>query len=90
MIRKETWQRGLDSQSACNLSGLAHWLPQLFDELRQNGITTTEARNTHPLVRLVVAQMNYLAYGRTDGDVALWMAAHALAEKEAARPETSA
>ena len=31
-ISKATWQRGLDSQTACNLSGLAHWLPRLLDE----------------------------------------------------------
>lgn len=55
-IRQETWQQGLDSQSACNLSGLAHFLPNLLDELRGNGVNCTAALNTHPLVRLIVAQ----------------------------------
>ncbi len=65
-ISKETWQRGIDSQSACNLSGLAQFLPRLLDELRQNGINDTDALNAHPLVRLAVAQMAYLAFGNFD------------------------
>lgn len=85
-ISQKTWQQGLDSQSACNLSGLAHFLPRLLDELRQNGINGTSALNTHPLVRLIVAQMAYLAYGTFDcGTGDLWHRAYQLAEIETGR-----
>lgn len=82
-IQKETWQRGLDSQTACNLSGLAHWLPRLLDELRANNVNGTDALNTHPLVRLVVAQMAHLAFGSFDCNVGNnWQRAYQLAEIE--------
>lgn len=82
-IRKEIWEQGLHSQTACNLSGLAHWLVRLLEELRANGINGTEALNTHPLVRLVVAQMAHLAYGTFDcGAGTKWQRAFKLAEME--------
>ena len=82
-ISKKTWQQGLDSQSACNLSGLAHSLPRLLDELRANGVNGTDALNTHPLVRLIVAQMAHLAYGTFDcGAGNRWQRAYQLTEME--------
>jgi hypothetical protein len=85
-ISLHTWQKGLYSQSACNLSGLAHWLTELLNELRANGVTDTEALNTHPLVRLVVAQMAHLAYGSFDcGAGNMWQRAYHLAEMETGR-----
>jgi len=85
-ISQKTWQQGLDSQSACNLSGLAHFLPRLLDELRESGVNGTNALNTHPLVRLIVAQMAYLAYGTFDcGAGDLWHRAYQLAEIETGR-----
>jgi len=85
-ISKKTWQKGLDSQSACNLSGLAHSLPRLLDELRANGVNGTDALNTHPLVRLIVAQMAHLAYGSFDcGAGNRWQRAYQLAEMETGR-----
>jgi hypothetical protein len=82
-ITTKTWQQGLDSQSACNLSGLAHFLVRLLDELRANGVNGTDALNTHPLVRLVVAQMAHLAYGTFDCGLGnLWQRAYQLAEIE--------
>ena len=85
-ISQKTWQHGLDSQSACNLSGLAHFLPKLLDELRANGVNGTDALNTHPLVRLIVAQMAHLAYGIFDcGAGNLWQRAYQLAEMETGR-----
>ena len=82
-ITKKTWQQGLHSQSACNLSGLAHFLPRLMDELRANGVNGTDALNTHPLVRLIVAQMAHLAYGTFDcGAGNRWQRAYQLAEME--------
>lgn len=85
-ISKATWQHGLDSQSACNLSGLAHFLVRLLDELRGSGVTATDALNTHPLVKLLVAQMAHLAYGTFDcGAGNKWQRAYQLAEMETGR-----
>ena len=85
-ISTNTWQRGLDSQSACNLSGLAHFLTALLDELRASNISDTDALNTHPLVCLVVAQMAFLAYGSFDcGAGSKWQRAFQLAELETGR-----
>jgi hypothetical protein len=85
-ISTKTWQAGLDSQTACNLSGLAHYLPKLLDELRANGVNGTDALNTHPVVRLIVAQMAYLAFGNFDcGAGNKWQRAFQLAEIETGR-----
>jgi len=85
-ISKSTWQLALDSQAACNLSGLAHFLVRILDELRANGIKGTDDLNTHALVRLVVAQMAHLAYGTFDcGAGDSWMRAYQLVEAETER-----
>ena len=85
-ISNSTWQQALDSQSACNLSGLAHFLVRVLDELRDSGIQNTDDLNTHAIVRLVVAQMAYLAFGSFDfGAGNSWLQAYQLAE--AHRPE---
>jgi hypothetical protein len=85
-IKKETWQTALVSQSACNLSGLAHYLPRLLEELRTNDVSGTNRLNTHPLVRLIVAQMAYLAFGSFDcGAGNHWQRACQLAEMETGR-----
>jgi len=85
-ISTKTWQQGLDSQSACNLSGLAHFLPRLLDELRANNVAGTDALNTHPLVRLVVAQMAHLAHGTFDcGAGNLWQRSYQRGEIETGR-----
>lgn len=85
-ISEKTWEQGLHSQSACNLSGLAHFLVRILDELRANGINGTDALNTHPLVRLVVAQMAHLAYGSFDCNTGnKWQRAYQSAEIETGR-----
>lgn len=85
-ISVKTWKEALHSQSACNLSGLAHFLVRLLDELRASGINSTHALNTHALVRLVVVQMAHLAYGGFDCNVGnLWQRAYQLAEIETGR-----
>ena len=84
-IRTAIWQQALDSQSASNLSGLARFLVRSLDEFRGTGINGTDALNTHPVVRLVVAQMAHLAYGTFDcGAGDLWLRAYQLAEVETA------
>lgn len=88
-INRTTWQQALDSQSACNLSGLAHFLVRVLDELRANGINGTDDLNTHAIVRLVVAQMAHLAFGSFDcGAGDSWMNAYQWAEAESERPVT--
>jgi hypothetical protein len=55
-----------------------------LDELRANGINGTDALNTHPVVRLVVAQMAHLAYGSFDcGEGDSWHQAYQFAEVKA-------
>ena len=56
------YKRAIDSQSACNLSGLVHSLAEVMPRITEvtNG---TEERNNHPIVRLYVAQMAYLSGG---------------------------
>lgn len=84
-IKATIWQQALDSQSASNLSGLARFLVRALDELRASGINSTDALNTHSIVRLAVAQMSHLAYGTFDcGAGDLWLRAYQLAEIEAA------
>jgi hypothetical protein len=84
-IRTAIWQQALDSQSASNLSGLARFLVRALDELRATGINGTDALNTHPIVRLVVAQMAHLAYGTFDcGAGDLWLRAYQFAEVKSA------
>lgn len=85
-ISEKTWDEALHSQSACNLSGLAHFLVRVLDELRASGVNGTDALNKHALVRLVVAQMAHLAYGGFDCNVGnLWQRAYQLAEIETGR-----
>ena len=56
-----------------------------LDELRATGINGTDALNTHPIVRLVVAQMAHLAYGTFDcGAGDLWLRAYQFAEVKSA------
>jgi len=85
-ISKHTWEQALHSQSACNLSGLAHFLVRVLDELRANGVNGTDVLNTHPVVRLIVAQMAHLAYGTFDcGAGNKWQRAYQTAEMETGR-----
>ena len=87
-IYMPTWQQALDSQSASNLSGLAHFLVRVLNELRASGISGTDGLNTHAIVRLVVAQMAHLAYGTFDcGAGDSWLRAYQLAEAETERRE---
>jgi hypothetical protein len=76
------WQLADWSQSACNLSGLAHDLAKvvtkIWAEARQLG-EGTDYVNTHPIVRLYVEQMVFLASGRD-----YWEAANLVRDKLAA------
>ncbi len=83
MDSKQFWQQALDSQSACNLSGLANFLQRVLTHLRETGVHDTDVLNKHPVVRLVVAQMAHLAYGSFDcGAGRHWFRAYQLARME--------
>ena len=77
------YQEALDSQSACNLSGLVRSLAKMtdaiWDEARANNQGTSYV-NRHPVVVMFVAQMVYLATGDSL-DVAAYMTAHAVCER---------
>ena len=60
---KREYEMALLSQSACNLSGLAHSLSQaiglIWEEATEHG-QGTDYVNNHPIVRLYVEQMSFL------------------------------
>lgn len=60
------YQMALDSQSACNLSGLVHSLAEVMPRIWETASGTAEV-NRHPIVRLYVHQMAFLANVDTDG-----------------------
>ena len=65
-VSTRTWQKAVESLQASNLSGLAHFLVRATAELRAEKDSSTASVNTHPVVRLVVAQMAHLAFGGYD------------------------
>lgn len=64
-------------QSACNLSGVvfsfARHMETICDECRMQG---TDAKNTHPVVRLFVTQLMWLAFHQTVDDHDLYSKAY--------------
>jgi len=60
---KREYEMALLSQSACNLSGLAHSLSKvmelIWEEAGEKG-QGTDYVNNHPIVRLYVEQMSFL------------------------------
>lgn len=62
MLTKDDYQRAIDVQGACNLSGVvfdfAKVMQKVCDECREQG---TEARNTHPIVVMYVTQLAHLS-----------------------------
>lgn len=86
------YQTAVDSQSACNLSGLANSLyEEILPQVRTEMGTDTPASELfqHPAVQLVVFQMFYLAFGGHDplkvniawGDAFITCKTRALEEK---------
>lgn len=78
---KAAMQRAYDDalvvQSACNLSGVvfsfARHMETICEECRDKG---THTRNTHPVVRLFVTQLMWLAFHQTVDDHDLYSKAH--------------
>lgn len=64
MITKDDYQKALDSQSACNLSGIIHSfsdiLRRVWEEARHNG-KGTDWVNEHPICRLFAEQISHLS-----------------------------
>ena len=63
-LTTKDYQRALDSQSACNASGLIHslneTLEQIWEEAREKG-EGTDWVSGHPIVRLYAEQLMWLS-----------------------------
>lgn len=61
-IEKQDWERALQVQDACNLSGVVHSLSALVSRLHRDPESTgTDWVNHHPLVILYLDKLNSLA-----------------------------
>ena len=69
------YEDAMYSQSACNLSAIAHSLTDVLGRIRQE-VHGTDAVNKHPIVRLYVEQMAHLS-GAGVGDLASYHLAYA-------------
>jgi hypothetical protein len=69
------YQMALDSQSACNLSGIVFSFAKVMQRIC-NDNHDTEARNTHPICQLYAEQIRFLSHGEGG-----YMAAHAECER---------
>ena len=80
LLSKEDYQNAIDSQNACNLSGIvfefAKAMQKICNEASKNG-HGTEWKNTHPIARLYAEQISFLT-GKKD-----WMEAMNECEKNA-------
>jgi hypothetical protein len=65
-VRKEDYQTALNSQSACNLSGVvfsfAEIMQRICDEAHEKG-EGTDWKNLHPICRLFAEQIAHLSQG---------------------------
>ena len=59
-LTKRDYENALQSQNACNLSGVAHSLSEVLPRIWNESNGTTEV-NQHPIVRLYIEQMAFLA-----------------------------
>jgi len=70
MLTKRDYQDALDSQCACNLSGIVRTFSEvtrrIWDEVRANGGGTDDV-NRHPICRLYAEQIAFLS-GASFGD----------------------
>jgi len=70
MLTKWDYQQALQSQNACNLSGIVRALAdvtnRIWDEVRANGGGTDDV-NRHPICRLYAEQIAFLS-GASFGD----------------------
>lgn len=87
---RQMYQDALDSQTACNLSGLVNTLARhtktIWDESHKLGRASTDYVNTHPVVALFLHQMAYLNGANADLLGEDWSTAHRLCELRATDP----
>jgi hypothetical protein len=79
------YRMALDSQSACNASGLIHSLDRVIPKIRENLAAEgggTDEVNRHPIVRLYAEQLLYLSGGGA-GDPTSWDRARRYCEERA-------
>lgn len=85
------YDRALMSQSACNFSGLVHGLARDMDTLWQEARARGEGSDyiaKHPVVRLYLEQLTYLAgIGIFADDSNPWARAHAACREKCNHPE---
>lgn len=64
MLTKRDYEQALQSQNACNLSGIVRSLAEvtnrIWDEVRANGGGTDEV-NQHPICRMYAEQIAFLS-----------------------------
>lgn len=81
LVPAHAYEMALFSQSACNLSGIAHSLADfteaIWNEARANG-RGTDYVNTHPICRLFAEQIIFLSGGVAAHNTDTWQDAHAL------------
>ena len=67
-MTRNDYQKALDSQSACNLSGIVHSLSEvisrIWEEAQEKG-KGTDWVNSHPICRLYAEQIYHLTSGTT-------------------------
>ena len=80
------YQFALDSQTACNLSGIVHSLSRtvklIWDEALANNLGTDYV-NTHPICRLYAEQISFLSGGGCCFDSETYSVAYRLCAERA-------
>jgi len=59
-LTKTDWQRAIDVQDACNLSGVVHSLAEVLPRIREDNPGTAHV-NRHPIVVLYVSKLSSLS-----------------------------
>lgn len=58
---EELAKDAIQLQDACNGSGVAHTLVRMYSDLRELGVTDTNALNRHPVIQLTLFKLMSLA-----------------------------
>ena len=92
MIERKHWQAAMDSQCACNLSGIVHSYSKVMTVIwdEANRVSQgTDWVNTHPIAVLYATQVGHLTGVSICGDTEVYGKAHAAVEA-ALKEEVSA
>lgn len=86
------YERALDAQSACNLSGIVHSFSDVLNRIWKEANETgkgTEFVNTHPISRLYAEQITHLSgAGMPEGGSNDYSKAHDICMEKSGRKET--